>query len=264
MKQNKQFNKKKKVNIPLRRKITLIYMRTILALKIGLVAFLALFFFTDYFSVLKQEIVQNIYEYTGDIGFRLENVLIEGQYNIKEEDILATLNADKGTPIFSLELDAIRNNLKNNDWVKNVAIIERRLPNTIYIKLIERIPIAIWQVNGKIFLIDEEGYKITDNIGEFSNLLHVVGSDANIYTSKLIEDLSQHSKVFEKLVSAVRYGERRWDLNLQQNITVKMPELHFERALGYLAELNDNNLLFNQNYKVIDLRDSDKFYVEKY
>ncbi len=264
MKQKSNSLKKKKVNIPLRRKLALIYIRASLCFKIILVIFLAVFCLTSSFSSIKQEITQNIYEITSDMGFRLENVLIEGQYNIPEEDILATLNADKGTPIFSLDLTSISDSLKSNPWVKNVVIIERRLPKNLYIKLIERIPIAIWQFNGQIFLIDEEGYKITSNIENFSNLLHVVGSDANINTSKLLEDLKPYPDLATKIISAVRYGERRWDLNLDSNITVKMPDMFFTKALDYLVKLNASNMLFNQNYKIIDLRDINKAYIEKY
>lgn len=159
MKKNKMFNKKKKTNIPLRRKIGVVYVRVVFFIKIILVVSLSLFFFTNYFSSVKQEIAQYIYEFTSDVGFRLENVLIEGQYNTQEEDILATLNADKGTAIFSLDLDLIKSNLRRNPWIKNIAIIERRLPNTLYIRLIERIPIAIWQINGQVFLIDQEDRK---------------------------------------------------------------------------------------------------------
>ncbi len=256
--------KRKKANILLKRKIGVLYVRVVFGIKIILVVFLSLFFFTNYFNHAKQEIIQNIYEFTSDIGFRLENVLIEGQYNTQQEDILATLNADKGTAIFSLDLASIEKNLKFNPWIKNIAIVERRLPNTVYIRLIERIPIAIWQINGQVFLIDKEGYKITNNIGGFSKLFHVVGSDANIYTSKLIEDLAIHPELAQKVTSSVRYGERRWDLNLEQNITVKMPDTGFERALNYLARLNTKNILFNQKYKTIDLRDSSKIYMERY
>jgi cell division protein FtsQ len=259
-----KLNRKKKANIPLRRKIALFYNRMMMIIKIMLMLFIPFFLFTNYFNEVKQEIIQNIYELAAEYGFRLENVLIEGQYNTKEEDILNTLNADKGTPIFAINMNLIMNHLRRNPWIKNIAIIERRLPNTIYIRISERIPIAIWQINGQIFLIDEDGYKITNNIDNFSNLLHVVGSDANIYTSKLILDLANYPDFAKKVVSAVRYGERRWDLNLEQAIIVKMPEVNFKQALDYLVKLHKKNLLFNQNYKIIDLRDSNKLYIEKY
>ena len=138
------------------------------------------------------------------------------------------------------------------------------MPNTLYINLLERTPIAIWQINGQFFLIDEDGYKITTNIMPFPNLLHVVGSDANIYASKLIEDLSKYPELLKKVTSSVRYGDRRWNLNFEQDITVKMPETDFEEALNYIVELNKAGKLFNQNYKTIDLRDASKYYIEKH
>lgn len=262
MKPQKTLKKKKKPNILLRRKIMIIYTRVTLVLKIALVIFCYLFFFSNYFAHLKQEITQNIYELTSDAGFTLENVIIEGQLNALESDILATLNADKGTPIFSLNLALIKENLEKNDWIKEVYI-ERRLPNTIYLNLRERTPIAIWQINGQLFLIDQEGYKITNLIDQFQYLLHVVGPDANIYASKLISDLTKYPELANKLTSSVRYGQRRWDLNFEQNITVKMPETNFEEALEYIAKLNNENKLFNQFYRLIDLRDRTKYYIEK-
>lgn len=260
----KKRSKKRKANISLRRRIGLGYARFMLIVKILAALGIYIIFFTNYFNHTKQEIIQNIYELTSNIGFTLENVLVEGQNNVQTVEILSALNADKGTPIFALNLKQIKNNLQHNVWVKNVSIVERRLPNTLYIRLVERIPIALWQINGQIFIIDEEGFKITTEISKFHNLLHIVGSDANIYTSQLIEDLEKHPKLARKIISAVRYGGRRWDLNFEQGITVKMPDINFEHALDYLARMDEKNILFDQNYKTIDLRDSSKSYIEKH
>lgn len=258
------FKKAKKPNIPLRRKIAILYTRLIFLLKILIFFLLYLLFFTKYFDHFKNEIAQNIYEITADMGLKLENVLIEGQINLPSEEILSSLNADVGTPILAINIRQVKNLLDKNHWVKTSAV-ERRLPNTIYIALLERIPIAIWQINKKIYLIDEEGFKITaQNVEKFSHLPYVVGIDANIYASKLIEDLSICKELFAKVTSAVRYGERRWNLSLEQNITVKMPENGFSKAYEYLINLYQANKLFDQNYKTIDLRDPAKYYIEKF
>lgn len=265
MKQKSNSTKKiKKPNIPLRRKIAIAYARFILLFKILVIFFIYLLFFTKYMDSLKNEIAQNIYEITADLGLKLENILIEGQINLPSEEILSSLNADVGTPMLSLNIKQVKNLLEKNPWVKTSAV-ERRLPNTIYIALLERIPMAIWQINKKIYLIDEEGFKITGhNVEKFSHLPYVVGVDANIYASKLIEDLSKCRELYSKVTSAVRYGDRRWNLNLEQNITVKMPENDFDNAYDYLIKLYKANKLFDLNYKLIDLRDATKFYIEKY
>lgn len=254
----------KKPNIPLRRKITILYGRLILASKIGLLILLDVLFFTKYLQPLKQELASHIFETTAEIGFKLENVVIEGCHHIMQEDILPVLNADTGTPIFSININEVRNLLQKNPWIKTAAV-ERQLPSTIYISLLERKPIAIWQVNQKLYLIDEEGFNITNkNIEKFSNLPHVVGADANVYAAKLISDLARSQVLTKRLVSAVRYGERRWNLNFEQNLTVKMPETNFNNALDYLIALCDAHKLFDQNYKSLDLRDAQKYYIEKF
>ncbi|WP_316352984.1 cell division protein FtsQ/DivIB [Candidatus Trichorickettsia mobilis] len=263
MKQLTKRNRKKQ-NIPLRRKIAIIYTRLTIIVRILIGIFFYLIFFTGYLPYLRHEIADNIYEFTADLGFTLENVLIEGQHNTSSSDILSALNADKGTPIASIDLKKVQDNLERNRWIKTI-IVERRLPSTIYIAILERIPIAIWQNNKQLFLIDDEGFVITDqHIDNFNNLLHVVGVDANIYTNKLLEDIAQHPEFSTKIVSAVRYGERRWNLNLQQDIIVKMPEAGFDQAFNYLAELYKAQKLFDQNYKIIDLRDHTKYYIEKH
>ena len=143
MKQKKNLRKTKRPNIPLRRKIAVIYSKIVISIKILLFLVIYLFFFTKHLSFIKDEIAQNIYELTSDLGFKLENVLIEGQYNISSQDILSTLEADKGTPIFSINLNEVKSNLEKNSWVKTISI-QRRMPDTIYIDIVERVPIAIW------------------------------------------------------------------------------------------------------------------------
>ena len=152
---------------------------------------------------------------------------------------------------------------KENSWIKNLSVM-RRLPNTIVIHITERTPIAIWQHEKKLALIDFEGNIVdTNHIEDFPNLLQVVGSDANLYAEHLIENLQTEPSLVGSVVSAVRYGERRWNLILKQSITVKMPENNFDKALHYLAKMHESSKLFDQNYKSLDLRDPSKYYVEK-
>ena len=260
---NKKNKVKKTNNISLRRKLALIYTNTALLFKIILIIFICLFTFTKYFASLKAYLTYNIYQTTTKLGFSLRDVIIVGQQNVDEASILKVLNANKGSPIFALKLDKIRNNLKKNRWIKEVHI-GRRLPNTIYIKLFEREPIAVWQINNQLFLIDKEGYKISKNIQSFPHLLHVVGEGGNIYASKLVNELQRYPALMNKTLAAVRCGDRRWDLNLKGGINIKLPEKNFEGALKYINALNKANKLFNQNYKVLDLRDKNKYYIEKY
>jgi cell division protein FtsQ len=206
----------------------------------------------------------SMYNYTASYGYKLNNVVISAIKNTPKSAISSAIQAKAGTPIFEIDIEAIRKRIEKIEWVKAV-IVERRLPDTLYIGVLERKPIAIWQTNYKMNLIDDEGFVIpVDSISNFNHLLLVVGSDAPVYIKKLIDDLSAHPKLSENVLSATRYGERRWNLVLRENITVKMPETDFKRAWNYLDKLYTQNKLFGQNYKTLDLRDHQKYYVEKF
>ncbi|MCZ6903817.1 MAG: hypothetical protein O7C58_07660 [Rickettsia endosymbiont of Ixodes persulcatus] len=98
---NKKKQTKKTNNISLRRKLGLIYKKAILGLKVALIIFICLFVFTKYFAGVKTYLTTNIYQTTTKLGFKLENVIIEGQQNVDGPTILKVLNASNGSPIFA-------------------------------------------------------------------------------------------------------------------------------------------------------------------
>ena len=143
--------------------------------------------------------------------------------------------------------------------------MERRLPSKIHIGLVERNPIAIWQFEQKLYIIDSDGSRISTYNGEgFPSLLQVIGADANIYAQGLIDELNKFPNLASKIRSAVRFGQRRWNLNFKDGIVVKMPEANFASSYEFLNSLDKDNKLLNQGYKMLDLRDPNKLITEKY
>lgn len=263
MKNKKDLKRPNKTTISLKRRWAILFNRIIFFTKLLIVIFIGLFIFTDVFDAYTKKARQEFNNFTALYSFYLKNVIIEGRENSSYKDIIQTLKADKGEPIFAVDLQGTKARLEDITWVKN-AMVERRLPSTIYIAIIERQPVAIWQFKQKLYLIDAEGNRITKHNGEgFPDLIHIVGQDANIYASSLLSDINTYPNLASKIKSAVRYGNRRWNLHLEQNIIVKMPENGFSKAYEYLHLLNKDKKLFDQNYKMLDLRDPNKYYLEK-
>lgn len=261
-KPNTTLNKHTKIS--LQRRMRQWKERASLISKISIIIFLYFFLFTKHMSSLKEFLWENVYEYTSMFGANLDTVVIRGNKNLDSKDIIQCLDADVGTPIIALDLKKIHERIDNMEWVDN-ASVRRKLPKTLEINISEKVPIAIWQNNMKLSLIDTEGEIIvSDKIERFIGLLHVVGNNANIHAYGLKEDLMNEPEIMENVTAAVRYGDRRWNLILRQNITVKMPEKNFNDALAYIARLNKKGKLFDQNYKMLDLRNSEKYFIEKY
>ncbi len=257
------YSDNKYVNLPMRRKISIYIGRFFLFVKLLVLSIFAYIIIAKQFSTYIFDVRKKLSEFLADYGFALENVVIAGQKNIPTSEVIDSLNADIGTPIFSIDLDKSLEKLANNGWVKS-AIIQRKLPDTIIVNLSERIPVALWQINKGLFVIDGDGDIIKNcPIEKFDKLIHLIGDDANIHAAELIENLKANHELASKVIYAVRFGQRRWDLNLQENIIVKMPQYEFKQAYLYLIDQQKQGKLFGNNIKSIDLRVKNKFYVEK-
>lgn len=253
-----------KLNSSKRRRLGIFFARVSLAIKIFSVCLLLSVITLDYFSNFRNECKNHLLDFTKNNGFAFKKLIIEGQVNIETKEILKSIGARRGDSIFSIDLNQVQNLLDKNTWVDS-SIIQRRFPETIFISLKERIPVAIWQSQSKLYLIDEDGKIIIKyNQKGFEDLIQVVGEDANNYASSLRKSLDKYPDLQKKVKSAQRYGLRRWDLNFVDNIKVKMPENDFELAYDYLNLLNQKAKLFGHCYKTIDLRDHTKYYIEKH
>ncbi|MBR5130613.1 MAG: FtsQ-type POTRA domain-containing protein [Alphaproteobacteria bacterium] len=195
------------------------------------------------------------------LTFRI--VSIEGHKRTSKEDIIRAFNLEQGTPILDIDLSDIQNKIAELPWVDSVSV-ERHLPSTIYIRIVEKTPIAVWQSNKKYFPLDETGEPIDDNRTKLNNLLLVVGRDAPEYTSDLIVALNKYPTIKELVVSAVRVGDRRWNLilhDVNDGINVYLPEIGIEEALSRLVEAQKTDEVLSKDLKVIDLRIEDRLII---
>jgi cell division protein FtsQ len=250
-------------DISAQRRLSLYIKRIFFILKILLLSAFLFLTLTKQFADFKLDVRHKISEYLAEIGFALDNVVIIGQKNITNSEVVASLNADTGTPIYDIDLSNSHRILAKNSWVKS-ALVQRKLPDTIIVTLYEKDPVAVWQVNRELFVIDSDGEPIKGAKPEnFAGYIHVVGEDANIYAAELVSAISSNPSLAGKVRYAVRYGQRRWDMHLEENITVRMPQYDFAAAYNYLSKLYNEEKLFGNKIKSIDLRDISKIYVEK-
>ena len=119
-----------------------------------------------------------------------------------------------------------RQRIETLSWVEH-ATVERRLPGTVVVFLQERRPFAIWQNQGKFVLIDRSGQVVANqNVAEFRQLPLVVGPGAPAAAAALLDALTDRPELQKRVVAAVRVGERRWNLRLNNGADVLLPEGH--------------------------------------
>jgi cell division protein FtsQ len=94
---------------------------------------------------------------TATAGFSVQEVLVEGRRSVDGGVIMAALGVGRGDPIFDLDPGAAQAALLEVPWIKS-ASVERRLPDTVFVRIEERVPLALWQNNQNFSLIDRGGH----------------------------------------------------------------------------------------------------------
>jgi cell division protein FtsQ len=195
---------------------------------------------------------------TAFAGLRVQQIDIEGRRNTPEALLRAALGIEKGSPILGVSLSAARQRVESLSWVKS-AVVERQLPNTIVVKLEERRPFAIWQNNGKFMLIDRNGNVVAhQNVMDFRKLPLVVGPGAPRAAGALLDTLASLPVLQARVAAAVRVGDRRWDLQMNNRTEVMLPEGHEAAALDRLMQLQQSHGLLDRPLVAIDMRLPDR------
>lgn len=227
-----------------------------IVITIGITAFW--FFKTGVYSSLKESTWRSFIEKSVAHGFVIKDVQVTGRKRITKETMIGLLNVKTGDPIFTFAPLEAQDILEQLSWVKS-AHVERHLPDTLLIKIIEREPSALWQHNKKLVVIDFDGVVLSDqNIGRFNNLPLLIGATANKHASDIIPLLYAEKNVLDNVQAVTRIGDRRWDLSLKNKAIVKLPEKDIGLALSRLAQLDHDEQIFKRDLSIIDLRLEDR------
>lgn len=215
-------------------------------------------------GLMVEETRQNVLHQTADAGLQLRYLYLEGRHYAELDEVAAAIGLEAGDPILGVSVDGIKDRLKELDWVRD-AVVERQLPDTLHVHIYERVPIAVWQHQGKLRLIDQSGEVIEQADGaeaHYARLLLVVGKNAPEYTVDLLRMLRAEPELFGRIEAAVRVGNRRWDVKFRGGIDVKLPADNPERAWAMLAEMERQQHVLARNIRTLDLRIEDRMFID--
>lgn len=195
---------------------------------------------------------------SAELGLVVSNIDVEGRETTDAATIMAALAADRGTPILAVSPSRAKQQLESLPWVRS-ATIERRLPGTLIVRLSERHPMAVWQHDGKLELIDRQGEVIAvKDLGRFAKLPTVVGERAAGHTAALLEMLGREPALAARVSAAVRVDNRRWNVRIDNAIDVLLPEEDPAGAWARLAAFESHNNLLKRDVQTVDMRLPDR------
>ncbi len=215
----------------------------------------AWFFLSDLDNRAVQWMKTKTLDVTSSSGFTVDEILVDGRKYSDSDALLALINVQKGDPIFALNPVDAKEQIERISWVKSVRV-ERRLPNTVYVALIEREPVALWQEGDSVSVIDAEGNVLTQsNLTAFKALPMIRGDGAPAKAEALFSALSKFPKFEKQADHMVLIDDRRWDIVLKSGIRIKLPEKKVSDALDHLMKRHEeNHLLMQDTVSDIDAR----------
>lgn len=192
------------------------------------------------------------------VGFRITNVAISGRTQLTQDEVLAIGGVTGRSSLLFLDAATVRDRLKASPWIADATVL-KLYPGQLHIDITERTAFALWQQDGAVSVIADDGTVLEPWVARnFTSLPLVVGKGAETRARDFLMLLAQYPQIRSAVKAIVYVGERRWNLRLADGIDVRLPETGVERALALLAQLDKEDHLFSRDITAIDLRLPDR------
>lgn len=205
------------------------------------------------------------YNYSAGLGFKIDDIVITGRDKTAKQDILNALQLSRETNILNLDLRDLQQKVEQLPWIRHAVVKRRFFPNIIQIDIRERQVQSIWQLDHKFRPIDGEGNVIEADYTPDNPILLIVGEGAPENITALMKSITDDQNIFERIKVANYISGRRWNIvldDVENGITVKLPEKHIDEAWKKLLKLNTTQGLLKRKLTIIDLRFPNKVIVK--
>ena len=192
---------------------------------------------------------------------QIKSIKIKNLQLIDEKELLEKINL-KDSNLLNLNLENLKEQLMTINEIETLSI-EKKINGDLNILVQEKKPFVFWKVDGKRFLIDTKGIILNYKNYQNNDLKIVTGKSANLHATTIINKINSFPRLNLKFQSADYINNYRWDINLSNNVKVKLPFEDYENmALNFLDKLLKNENFESLEQKVIDLRVIGKAFVK--
>jgi cell division protein FtsQ len=188
------------------------------------------------------------------VGFEISKVSVTGTVELSEQEVIDLSGVTSVQSLAFLDADKVQNKLLENPLIAE-AEVRKLFPNRLTIRIKERSPSALWQKDGEIHLVAQDG-AIIDSMKDdrFSRLPHVVGEGANLRVAEFATLLEAAGDLKPKIRAGVLVSDRRWNLKMANGVDVKLPEYGAAEAVRALARLDREAQVLDRAIISVDLR----------
>jgi cell division protein FtsQ len=195
-------------------------------------------------------------------GFRITTVAINGRKQLSQDEVLAIGGVNGRSSLLFLDAETVRDKLKANPWIGDATVL-KLYPGRLQINIVERSAFALWQRDGRLSVIADDGAVLEAYVTRrFTSLPLVVGKGAEARAKDFLALLDRYPQVRAVTKAAIFVGERRWNLRLKDGLDIRLPENDIDKALAALSKLDQEDKLFSRDIVAVDMRLPDRLVVQ--
>jgi cell division protein FtsQ len=195
-------------------------------------------------------------------GFRITGVAINGRKQLSQDEVLGIGGVNGRSSLLFLDAATVRDKLKANPWISDATVL-KLYPGQLQIDIVERSAFALWQQDGRLSVISDDGAVLEPYVSRrFLSLPLVVGKGAETRARDFLTLLAQYPQVRSVTKAVIFVGERRWNLRLKDGLDVRLPENDVGNALAALSNLDREEKLFSRDIVAVDMRLPDRLTVQ--
>ena len=188
-------------------------------------------------------------------AFKVVNLSVISENHNVVEKIKSTL--DLKFPISSLDINVgnLKKRVEEINLVRSASV--RLTSNGLIEVLVEvREPIAVQRIGKKFLLLDATGVEV-DEVFSRSQRLDLpllVGEGADRKVQEALTLLLETKNLLVRVRGLVRIGQRRWDVILDRNQVIKLPEKNPIKAMKKVISLQEGRQLLDRDILYLDFR----------
>lgn len=191
--------------------------------------------------------------------FMVGLVSVDGASTELAEAVRAKAGLTLPASSFDLDLDAARARIEDLDAVAN-AELRVRSGGVLQILITERMPVMVWRSEDRIEMLDETGHRVASlaSRADRADLPLIAGTGADKLAGEALEIFAVAQPIMARVRGLVRIGERRWDLVLDRDQKIMLPEHNAVAALERLIALDRAEDLLARDILTVDLRNEER------
>ena len=203
-------------------------------------------------EALKKEVKRALVERP---EFMIKVASVDGASDELAHEIREIMPLDFPVSYFDLDIKYLHKVLNDIPAVASAAI-KVTVSGVLQIDISERTPAFIWRKDDVISVIDEKGkfIRLATSRLDYPELPLVIGEAANLSIADISSLMEDNQFFLDQVRAFVRVGERRWDLVLDNNLRIMLPQTEFLAAFDRLMLMNHTGSLFSNQLSTIDMR----------